>query len=776
MKKSLIYLYSIAIALFGVVMQSCVDETISPTPPEANDGIDPNTPEDILKGFSLTFNMELGEMGSVGPNSRSSVPTTNAYLREIENFIDLERLRILFFVCVPDAEVGSNEEIEKNPNSFPKDNFKRNHTKDYFLFESKSRFVTPLTNNESTSARWQVTAPVFTYGNNDEYDWEAIRYALTHYNFKIAILVNRPNEVDFGDFDGKFGKQVVFYTDRGPNWSVEHTWIDPSFRDKEKYKDYTDDYWKYRPTINDLHHCQWDAVYSSKNNDKHVYDFIMANPYEANKTGLLTQPVDNAADDDPAKMWDYRNLMGALSYWTEQRKYDLTYPVSGKMENYYILPNASKGIPMYGVQKFIALGDAWVEGTPFNVSNHTNYNGDNVHLLRSLAKLELKIPKKMQIRENGEVKTVDIKVINPYLRYSNVMARCEPLDVETPTEVIWASNEILCESNDIFKYGPIVNKENKTGENETIYDPTIYQQWVAWFYGAWKHWWHFNANPTEIANELKYKYGGDVPYKETKSNFGQAVYGLADPEYFSSHNSGLKSPHIFNPVIQRNGYAHIDDCEIYDSEYWHYVVYTGERNVTDPSNLLNYAPGKAEVAYFSFNVVCPELGLTSLMTSDEIENAVNGSDVEARFRTEGDKDYIFSKEFKAEYDKANKDAIDVGKEFCIAITDYKENKYFYSDATYKTPTTKPILDDPRYLAKGKTSYFQQQMRKYSTKMVDVDKASTKKEEDRAWNWPLLRNHLYSFTVTKFGNANDEGGISVQVVSSEDRTSPDIIFE
>lgn len=768
MKNYIIYLYFIGITLLGIVLPSCVDDKISPTPPEINDEIDPNLPEEIRNGFSVSFNMELGEMGSLGSNSRASASTTNAYLREIENFIDLERLRILFFVCVPDAGVGSNEEMEKNPNSFPKDNFKRNHTKDYFLFESKSRFVTPLTNNESTSARWQVTAPVFTYGNNDEYDWEAIRYALTHYNFKIAILVNRPSEVDFGDFDNKFGKPVVFYTDRGPNWSVEHTWIDPSFRNQEKYQGFSEDYWKYRPTINDLHHCQWDAVYSSKNNTKHVYDFIMANPYETDKVtnkdkndliNKLTKPEDNAPEGSEIKKFDYRNLMGALSYWTEKR----VFLETGEEENYYILPNASKGIPMYGVQKFIALGDAWIEGTPFNVSNHTNYNGDNIHLLRSLAKLELKIPKKMQIRENGEVTTVDIIVKNPYLRYSNVMARCEPLDVETPTEVIWSANENLCESNDIFKYGPIINSSNTNKTPKT--DPYTYQEWVAWFYGAWKHWWHFNADREEMEKERDYKYKGVELYGN--------IQGLKDPGFFTAeHTKGLESPHIFNPVIQRNQYAHLDDCLIEDSEYWHYIVYTGERNINDPSDLLNHDNSKAEVAYFSFNVVCPKLGLTSLMTEEEINNAINGlssSTKKDAFTTQVKEKYL-----KTEDESANKEK-DMGKELCIPITNYKENVELKRTINniqnyYKIPNPQPILDYWKYLNdNGTNSFFQGKMRTYAENMV-------LNTSEKSWNWPLLRNHLYSFTVTKFGNANDEGGISVQVVTSEDRIAPDLIYQ
>lgn len=647
------YFSALCLILTLLATFSCVDDGVTPFPSE--DPVNPNLPKEFQENYSISFNITLDALGDES-TLLSDVITGNTYLREIENFVDLEKLRILFFTCTnPSDDSGKT---------------------DYFLFESRSRWVSKLTDAETTQANWQVTAPVFTYGNNEIYDWEAIRYALTHNPFKIAILVNRPDYVNFGNFDTKFSKDVVFDTDRGPNWGSAQTYIDPDFVDSHSDRSVNTN----TRTINDLHHCQWDPIYSSKNNKMHVYDFIMKKP-NGDEDVPLTIPADVEA----------YNLMGALSYWTEKKqatddkgnllwedpaktkpKYVEDPKKAGSNANFYFHPSPIQGIPMYGVQEFNALTD-WKEGSPYNVSLQLSgtsgaYERKNIHLLRSLVKLELKIPRTMT-DENGN--TINLEIDEPCLHYSNVMARCEPLDVATPTEKIWKS-EKECEWEDIFQYGPIITQDINGGK---AYTTT--QEWVnffhsreAWFYGAWKDWWHFNY--------------GNIPAEDQYG--GSAVYGLNKDTYY--RNDGTKYPHIFNPVMQRNGNAYLDDCKIdTDPDFHYYVVYTGEKNINDPSTLNIFSLSTAELVYFSFKV-----------------NKV---------------------------------------QYYLAITDYSTNSLISQYAQNGNMTT------------------------YKTNMPS---------DRNNWSWPLLRNHVYTFTVTKFGDFLDLGGINSSIVSTEIRTAPDIIYD
>lgn len=561
-----------------VAMFSCTDDGVMPEAPETqpeDTWVDPNIPDEIKNGYSITFNMSLDPYG--GPGTR----TTNTDLLNIDNFIDLEKVRILFFVCANEGN-GTKAEADTTHVTYYSPN--RNQEKkpfftgknDHFLFESKSRWVSQLQDDESTTAQWQVTAPVFTYGNNDEYRWEDIRYTLENYPFKVVILANRPDVVNFGDFDGKFGEEVVYPTGRGPIWGPEDTWI-PVERRKEEEKD--DPKWNSQPTINDLHHCQWDAVYASKNSgDKSstsnpyggsgVYSFIMLNPKEneAKDNGKIKQPS-NEKDEI-----EFTNRMGALSTWT--------YKPDGKT-NYYFHPNYSQGIPMYGVQVFDPIPD-WKEGSPYNVSaKHTGQSGElirkNIYLLRSLVKIELIIPRQMEDK-NGKMK--DITVSSASLRFSNVMARCEPLDVATPMERIWhnehESNNDPCEWFNIQEYGPIINKkveDDTNGQGSAL----VLQDRMAWFYGAWRDWWHFNMGKS-------------------------GVTGLEDVGSFDRYST-KPYPRIFNPVIQRNDDANIAECLVDNDDSYHYVIYTGERNINDPTQFGqtdSYKVYNAKSVYFMF--------------------------------------------------------------------------------------------------------------------------------------------------------------------------------
>lgn len=637
---------------------SCVDDSSitpeQPAPDPEESYVDPNLPEEIKNGYSITFNISLDNFG--GENGTRA---SNADLMEIDNFIDLEKVRILFFTCPENIEYSA---IDGAPYHTGKH--------DYFLFESKSRWVSQLSDDESTTANWQVTAPVFTYGNNDEYRWEDIRAALTTYPFKVVVLANRPDVVNFGNFDSKFNGDVTFNTGRGPNWGPEDTYIPEDIR-KDDEKD--DPKWNSQPTINDLHHCQWDVVYASKNSgDKAtetnkyggagVYSFIMKNPYpeEAREKGVVSKPDDNNLADPVHQT----NMMGAFSIWTSKDD------VGNGSENCYFQPDRTQGIPMYGVQYFEPIPD-WKEGMPYNISDRHltqtgQYERKNIYLLRSLVKLELKIPKRMT---NGG-KEEEVYIDQPYLCYSNVTARCEPLDVATPTELIWKTDQ-ECEWNDILAWGPIINEDYQAPSLN------IFHKRMAWFYGAWRDWWDFNSERSDC-NDI-----------------------VSNDFNFVNH----KSPRIYNPVIQRNEKARIDKCKVEDEDYHYYVVYTGERNINDPTKFGqtdSFKPSQSHVAFFRFTVTS----------------------------SSGNKTY------------------------CVALTDYQKNKIITDKTYYDSSSGATELD------------------KYRSAMV---LQNTTNNTDN-WNWPLLRNHVYTFTVNSLGNLSDPGdGLDVTVVSSEKRVAPGYWF-
>lgn len=679
---------------------SCVDETvIEPEPPKVEEEFDPNVPDEIRNGFSISFDMSLAPVGGSNAGSRA---ISNVDLLEIDNFVDLEKVRILFFACPGMVNETDNPDDNKAFEPNQEDYSSKSYIfsgepgqEDFFLFESKSRWVSELESSTSTESRWQITSPVFTYGNNDEYRWDDIIWTLKHYPFKIAILVNRPDNVNFGNFDDKFGGIIHFTTDRGPNWGPKDTWIPPARRKEEELNIN----WNEKPTINDLHHCQWDAVYASKNSgDKTTfegggtYSFIMKNPTTDNlpKNSTLPYPQDGVEQDPVGQT----NMMGALSYWTEKSAFTSTEGET-VTENHYFHPNKIQGIPMYGVQIFDPIPD-WTSGTAYNISNRQAgqtgaYASKNIHLIRSLVKLELRIPKKLNI--NGELK--DIIIAQPILNYSNVMARCEPLDVATPVERIWEPEcTDKCEWQNIHKYGPIITT-NSQAQPAGGATPEYLQKQYAWFYGAWKGWWHFN-DPDNLPKDVETSKG---------------LKGGANSKFFDDRSKQMPYPRIYNPVIQRNGIARIDPCLVEDNNFWYFVIYTGERNINDPSTFARESSLKAsdcEIPFFSF--ILKEKGQST----------------------------------------------STGTTFCIALTDYQKNDIIKN--WYKIGDTN--LHQERTISNVKSS-------------AKIQMSISKNEND--WSWPLLRNHCYTFIVNSLGNYSDPGGLDVKVVSTEYRQAPTLEF-
>ncbi|MCH5225157.1 MAG: hypothetical protein J1D77_04120 [Muribaculaceae bacterium] len=200
-------------------------------------------------------------------------------------------------------------------------------------------------------------------------------------------------------------------------------------------------------------------------------------------------------------------------------------------------------IPMYGVQNYNKI-DNWTSGALINLSQ-------NIYLIRSVAKVELYLPKQASF-------------VN--MRSMNRKARCEPMDVETPTLQGWTKftgqsyhTSANCEWFDIQKYGPLYG----TTEN--------FKDWYSWFYGAWK----YKYNTSSKKNEERNPSAGDWAW---------GFSGINVPTISSLNGKGIETyPRIFNPDVERS-----DFCEMYyagEAEGYHkYVVYMPDKGIDDPNN------------------------------------------------------------------------------------------------------------------------------------------------------------------------------------------------
>lgn len=568
-----------ALLLGGLALGSCIYDHL-------DDG-EPEIESPFTDGYSINVMLTLDNMGGTRAE-------TTQRLKTFENYIDPEKCRVLFF-----------------------DN------QDRFLFESKSRWVKQLTAGGEES--WLVSVPMYAYGNDvdERWRWQQIRKVMMEeedenkVSFKIAILVNRPSvevypDLETEDKDGGVRESTNF-DNSGPHWKVEDTrfggTLDASGNNPNCKK------------IFDLHHTQEDPIYRDKGaptsgNNKwvntgldHFYGHVMEtqqiqveeNGKITNKTVLTMSSTSswvdygNTNDDDSP-----RTKLDGTTKRRAARTADTNYP-----------------IPMYGVQNFGKI-ENWVDGVPFNLSNFTKgndasgeYTYKSIALLRSVVKLELLIPKRFT---NGTPLTPDIVT----LMYSNVYARCEPMDVWTPTEELWEkgakhddrSHAEDCEWFTLQKYarmvqGGLTSPESAaqaavqgtlrgypgdiTGGTNDSYNLNAYRRRLSWFYGVWlEKGWPFEG--------------------VTENNNGTGRSGQEAVKAVLASYNNAEPPHIFNPCIQRNNYVIVDNENLYtgfsdDGTYYHYVVYTGERNQIDPNYLYRVdAMNNAEPTIVYWNI------------------------------------------------------------------------------------------------------------------------------------------------------------------------------
>ena len=408
----------LAMLLLGVlsVSFSCVsDNSLDVEEPTEDGGFG----DDV---YVLNFAVTLDNLGY--SSTRAITDSDPARITKYENYINLERFRILFF----DSD-------------------------DKFLFESKNRWVKQIDIKGGYSG-WYVSVPFGpfgddSYGEGQEYDWELIRDKLTSASFKVAILANRPAQLLYpGNFaDSELELPDGVFDNDGPYWGPEHTG---------------------KKDIFELHHYQYDIIYADKGdvkNGKSYYDFVMGDIKTDRPTmGSAINWVSFDNDDTD--------------------KVTLTSSVAMR---HIKMPSEEHPIPMYGIQQFDKIPkDVWKKGTPFDLSNlqtdiHkidvAEYNAKSVSLLRSCVRLDLVIPKTVK----GGAKPQHIS-----LWYSNIYSRTEPMDTWTPTDEIWEKDHDKdCEWIRIRDYG-LMSSTNDSDITKDAYQNKLKWFYGAWIERGWK--------------------------------------------------------------------------------------------------------------------------------------------------------------------------------------------------------------------------------------------------------------------------------------------------
>lgn len=227
-----------------------------------------------------------------------------------------------------------------------------------------------------------------------------------------------------------------------------------------------------------------------------------------------------------------------------------------------VAPNSEQGIPMYGVQTFNPIGN-WEYGTTYDLSPDTETASENhITLIRALAKIELYIPTRFSDKAPSHV----------YMRNLNRAARCEPMDVETPTNLLWDDlgghqldgSTYSCEFFSIRKYGAAYGSTKTNTE------------WLKWFYGSWDNTsWKVSGSMSSEMVWTKSSATGWPKRIEATPGEGLQTWNRVDD-----------FPHLFNPYIDRSDfceflYAGIDD----GGDNYKFVLYMPEKNIDDPSNV-----------------------------------------------------------------------------------------------------------------------------------------------------------------------------------------------
>ena len=238
--RKILFLISLWLLLLPV---GCVKEEFPPE--ECGESAAASEP------FTLTFTIGVPAMDS-GAETRAIFYGNPLYY---EDWIDTQNgLRVLFFISKRE-KTGVAGQYADNDSRVAVD--PKNPLKDYFLFESTSRWVTQLPYDDDNNLRYRITVPVYQIGDEEseyrEY-WPEIRNLLRKYDFKVAILANHKSPSNTSVFKWSFDDSLLSAAD-------------------------TDDLSKATnvKTINDIHHTVQDANYatSTSGNRKDGFDMLV---------------------------------------------------------------------------------------------------------------------------------------------------------------------------------------------------------------------------------------------------------------------------------------------------------------------------------------------------------------------------------------------------------------------------------------------------------------------------------------------------------------------
>lgn len=246
-----------------------------------------------------------------------------------------------------------------------------------------------------------------------------------------------------------------------------------------------------------------------------------------------------------------------------------------------VKPDRDHLIPMYGVQEFEPIRDYLTPNTLFNLSDPSlntkltdadgnEYKWRDVFMLRSVAKVELLIDKNL-------LSSVDAAHV--FMRSMNRSARCEPIDVWTPTNLLWYGSDfgnypapfdngnysylgsdnqpkytsilgINTERSNIKSYGPFYDASYNEA-TESSFGETFRRK-SAWYYGVWR-------------NEKDWDWG---------------IYH--DKNQYNPNNSP-QYPRVFNPRVDRSDLTHFIEAGE-EGGFKKYVLYMPEKCTDDPDS------------------------------------------------------------------------------------------------------------------------------------------------------------------------------------------------
>lgn len=644
-------------------LPTCIDET--------------DSPEMFTDGYSLNLIVTLDPMG--GTTRVGEATGREAQLEALESYIDPEKFRVLFFdreerFLFESKSRWVKKIVPNNDNdhsewfvSVPIYAYGNDESEDWNWKEIR-RVLTGEDMEEDLENYPDKKDPSYKYNYDVEVIKKVIAGELQH-AFKIAVLVNRPKKEWNMGINGRYNvKTEKTVVDNGKNVTIEML---ASGSDIGIYAEEGDKLvlqgdptapitpngwaiengprWKSRHTrwgtnvkkVIDLHHCQYDPVYEGKSyNDRdHIFEKYTDKYNECDVFGVYYGDGDDntAASSSKGKAYEngdksykigYKNhhvydfvagtieegegfeglegelKMGASSTWIDWSGEDGKYNGNANKSaignfRYFVPPTEDHPIPMYGIQDFYKIKD-WVKGTPFNLSKTAkgqdedadDYEYRTISLLRSVVKLELVLP-------SGT---------NPQwviMYYPNVYARCEPMNVWTPTNEIWEEEaddlgtSTECEElKTIKKYGPVANTSNYGSTDDTDASINYYINRLSWFYGEWK------------------ENGPDGKPRHKHEKFNPATTSHPYPKIFNSYIQRVQGAVCYDKTERPYGslfYQGSDGKE-------HYVVYVGERNINDPTNLMrvgNNANGAYTICYWQIR---HGQGIYSIALAPEEEN------------------------------------------------------------------------------------------------------------------------------------------------------------